>query len=237
MSTRRMIAGIGIVTALVLVVATAAWAVTSRGDRGPWGGRHHGGHMGARMWDRMDDHMDQRGTGGMGPGNMGPGAMGPGSMGWGTGGWLPPGKTTKADPQLAGLLLGVAEEERMARDLYTALGDGARSWPTAAIARSEQHHLDLVTRLLDRYQVSDRSAVPGTYSDPAVQQKYDAWLTQGRAGARATYEVGIALETWDIGQLRHDLASTSQTDVVAVLSMLLMGSEHHLVAFQAAAGR
>lgn len=126
----------------------------------------------------------------------------------------------------------------MARDLYKALADlydGAV--PFSRITVSEDRHYDAVGVLLDRYDVTDPSAgkAAGTYSDAAIQKLYNDWLAQGKKSLDAAYDVGVALETRDIADLKAAINDTTTTDVKQVYTNLLNASEQHLKAFQAAA--
>lgn len=145
---------------------------------------------------------------------------------------------TAADASLTQLLRFGSEEERMARDLYTAFaaryGDET---PFSRIATSEQRHLDAMATLLTRYAVADPAAgkTAGTYADATIQTLYDRWLAQGNASLAAAYQVGIALEQRDIADLKTAVTKTTAADVRQVLANLQRASEHHLAAFQTAA--
>lgn len=145
---------------------------------------------------------------------------------------------TAADASLTQLLRFGSEEERMARDLYTAFaaryGD---TTPFAHIAASEQQHLDAMGTLLTRYAVADPASgkTAGKYADATIQSLYDRWLAQGNASLAGAYQVGIALEQRDIADLKTAVTRTTASDVRQVLAHLQRASEHHLTAFQAAA--
>lgn len=147
--------------------------------------------------------------------------------------------TATAGPVLSKNLRFSREEERMARDLYTALAetyDNAR--PMSMIAVSEQRHFDAIGTLLTRYGVADPSAglAAGSYAFPELQALYDQWYADGSAGLRAAQQVGIELERRDLADLRAMLKQTRRPDVRRVFSALATGSEHHLAAFTRAAG-
>lgn len=149
-----------------------------------------------------------------------------------------PSVAAATDAELAKDLAFMREEERMARDLYKALADlydGAV--PFSRITVSEDRHYDAVGVLLDRYDVTDPSAgkAAGTYSDAAIQKLYNDWLAQGKKSLDAAYDVGVALETRDIADLKAAINDTTTTDVKQVYTNLLKASEQHLKAFQAAA--
>jgi hypothetical protein len=150
-----------------------------------------------------------------------------------------PTVATAADATLTATLQFNREEERMARDLYAAVADlydGAR--PFSMITRSEQRHFDAVGRLLTTYGIADPSTgrAAGSYADPTLQKLYDGWLADAKKSVDAAYQAGVELEQRDIADLEKSIATSTKTDVDAVLGNLLNASRRHLTAFQNAAG-
>lgn len=131
-------------------------------------------------------------------------------------------------------LLEMADEERMARDLYTTLAD---KYPDAQqferIATSEQRHYDATLRLVEAYGLERPSDATGTYDDADVQKLYDDWLAQAQASVEAAYQVGVDLESADITELKAAIEESDNTDLDRVYGHLLAGSENHLEAFEA----
>jgi hypothetical protein len=178
------------------------------------------------------------GTGmGMGAGGMGAGGMGGGGMGTtargGICGAVTAAKGTLTEQQKT-TLAAMAQEEKLAHDLYTAF---AGRYPAAVfdhIAASETQHLSAVRTLLDRYGLSDPTAgkPAGQFSDPAVQARYDKLLAQGQASQAAALQVGQSVEKADIADLQAALGGLTAPDVRQVYTHLLVASEHHLTAFQ-----
>jgi len=147
-------------------------------------------------------------------------------------------QTATATPELAEALTFAREEERMARDLYAAIADlydGAR--PFSMITNSEQQHFDAVGALLTRYGVDDpaEGAEPGVFENATIQALYDGWWEDAQASLDAAYQAGIELEQRDIADLEDMIAADYPSDVDAVLSNLLKGSQNHLAAYQRAA--
>lgn len=129
------------------------------------------------------------------------------------------------------------EEERMARDLYDALGSEHDDLaPFVQIETSEQRHHDAVARLITLKDgtVPDEPAA-GVYEDAEIQSLYDDWLERGLVSPEDAFQVGIELETADIEQLQSTIDEIDDADVDRVLGHLLTASEHHLAAFEAAA--
>jgi hypothetical protein len=178
-------------------------------------------------------------------GGMGPGAgMGPGSgMGAGM-------SITARDGSCGGLavtaaqgvlaeqqkttLAAMAQEEKLAHDLYAAF---AGTYPAVIfdrIAASEAQHLTAVRTLLDRYGLPDPTAgkPAGQFSDPAIRANYDKLLAQGQANQAAALQVGQTVEKADIADLQAALNGLTAPDVQQVYTHLLTASQHHLTAFQ-----
>ena len=148
-----------------------------------------------------------------------------------------PTATATADTTLSTNLTHMRDEERLARDIYTALAAKyASAAPFVNIARSEQVHFDTMGLLLTRYGVADPSAGknPGTYAEPALQSLYDKLLASGSESLAKAYDVGVAVENLDIADLKAAISQTSQADVKAAFTNLMNGSANHLAAFTAA---
>ena len=148
-----------------------------------------------------------------------------------------PTAAATADRTLSTNLTHMRDEERLARDIYTALAAKySQAAPFVNIARSEQVHFDTMGLLLTRYSVADPSAGknPGTYADPALQSLYDKLLASGSESLAKAYDVGVAVENLDIADLKAAISQTGQADVKAAFTNLMNGSANHLAAFTAA---
>lgn len=128
------------------------------------------------------------------------------------------------------------EEEKLARDLYTAFGEKYDSVVWDRIAASEQRHFDAVGRLLEQYELSDPTdgKDAGEFVDATLQGLYDDWLTVGST-EDAAFQAAIELETRDIADLKAQLDAVDDEAIEQVYQSLLRGSERHLAAFTAAA--
>ncbi|MEI6621955.1 MAG: DUF2202 domain-containing protein [Actinomycetes bacterium] len=130
---------------------------------------------------------------------------------------------------------GMAEEEKLAHDLYVALG---AKYPDQMqfqnIPKAETSHLASVRTLMTRYSIADPTAgkAAGEFSTPAVQALYDKLLAQGSANVAAALQAGVAVEKVDIADLKKAGAGVTAPDVTTVYSHLTTGSEHHLAAFK-----
>lgn len=130
------------------------------------------------------------------------------------------------------------EEERLARDLYTALDDHHDGLaPFTMIKNAEQRHFDAVGHALDLHGLDDPSeaAAAGSYADARLQELYDDWLARGLTSEVEAFAVGVELETADIAGLEEMIDTVDNEQVDRLLGNLLRGSEHHLQAFTMAA--
>jgi hypothetical protein len=187
------------------------------GTRGPGGGRGSGA-MGTRA-DRPG-----RGPGGGTGAGIGAGTgMGAGTV---TGGTL-------TDAQ-QGALSDMAEEEKLAGDLYAVLGARYDDAELNRIAAAEDRHLAAVQRLLVRYGVSDPTAgmAAGEFNSATFARLYTGLLATGRQSLATAYEAGVAVETQDIADLTAALSGITAPDVTRVYTNLRRASQSHLAAFQ-----
>lgn len=144
---------------------------------------------------------------------------------------IPTGELNQAETDT---LLFMWEEEKLARDVYTALGAVWTKPLFGNIASSEQTHMDLVKELLDRYGLqtpSDGSA--GIFVNPDLQALYTQLVTQGSISELEAVKVGATIEEIDILDLKERLEQTDQADIEQVFNSLLTGSYNHLNAFAA----
>ncbi len=221
MRTRRAAVGFiaAGVTALALV-ATPAFAATVSG----LGNGQNGTGTCTGTGQPGTGQQQMNGNGGPGMGGRGPGA-GNGSMVTAPMGTLTAAQKTE--------LAAMAEEEKVAHDLYVAL---AATFPElrqfSNIARAELQHLTAVRAMLDRYGIADPTAVQaaGSFTTPAFQSLYNGLLASATTSATAL-AAGIAVETADIADLKAAMVGLTAPDVLQVYTSLLRGSERHLAAF------
>lgn len=130
-------------------------------------------------------------------------------------------------------LLYMAEEEKVARDLYLAFAEEWGVQVFSNIARSEQQHMDSVATLLDRYEIAIPATVstPGSFTNPELQALYDTLLERGLESVTDAAAVGVLVEETDIADLVQAIAAADNADLDMVFGSLLAGSENHLAAF------
>lgn len=126
-------------------------------------------------------------------------------------------------------LMRLREEEKLARDVYRALGSFDRVF--ANIERSEQRHMDAIKLLLDRYGLADPAQAEGAFSTPELQSLYTQLVADGHRSQVDAYRVGAFVEELDLGDLDRLTAQVSHSDVRSVYGQLARGSRNHLRAF------
>lgn len=146
---------------------------------------------------------------------------------------VPAPTATAASAQLAADLAFMLEEERLAHDVYTELGEKWDVRIFTNIATSEQRHTDSIAALMTTYKIAAPEGTPvsGTYENDALQALYNDLIAQGSVSVEEAMKVGRLIEQTDIADLDERIARTSEADVKAVLENLRAGSVNHLAAF------
>jgi hypothetical protein len=221
------------VTALALV-ATPALA-----QAGPWSGARATTDTTCPMVDGMGAATGmgygmgrgnaQGAATGRGNGMQSGGMQGRGMAGAGTA--LAPSGTLTSSQKAA--LTTMADEEKLARDLYTVL---ATRYPNdvqfSRIVRAESMHLSAIRTLMTRYDVTDPTAgLPaGSFPNAATTSLYGSLLASATSDATAL-AAGVAVEKDDIAALNKAKAGVTAPDVLQVYTHLLTASQRHLTAF------
>ena len=133
------------------------------------------------------------------------------------------------------MLQYMVAEEKLARDVYTVLGDEYDVAVFDNIARAEARHMSSVRVLLERYGIDDPTAgdPAGEFDNATLQGLYDDLVAKGLTSLTNAADVGITIEKVDIADLDDAIATTDAADVTRVLQSLRSGSENHLAAFTA----
>ena len=129
-------------------------------------------------------------------------------------------------------LAAMAEEEKLAHDLYVAFGDKYGT-PFSRITNAETRHLTEVRIVLKRYAITDPTAgkAAGTFATTSTQQLYNKLLAQGTASVDGANSAARAVESTDITDLKAAATGVMAPDVTQVYKNLLAASQRHLVAF------
>lgn len=128
-------------------------------------------------------------------------------------------------------LLYMREEEKLAHDVYLALGERWTLPVFTNIASAEQTHTDAVQLLLERYNLTDPAAgnAAGVFTNAELQALYAKLVEQGSTSLTEALSVGAEIEELDIVDLRS--RASDKADVDLVYSNLERGSRNHLRAF------
>ena len=137
-----------------------------------------------------------------------------------------------SEKEIAGLIL-MREEEKLARDVYNALGEKWGINIFTNIARSEQTHTDAIKVLLDRYEIEDpvKDDHSGVFTSPELDELYQNLTEQGSSSLLDALTVGAIIEDLDIKDLNELSAETDNADIIATYDNLNKGSRNHLRAF------
>ena len=141
-------------------------------------------------------------------------------------------KEALSDAETQGILL-MREEEKLARDVYTALYEKWDVRTFANISKAEQTHMDAMKLLVDRYELIDPMTNDnlGVFTSPELQKLYDNLVAQGSISLESALETGSTIEDLDIYDLDRLIKTTDNKDVKIVYQNLLKGSRNHLRAF------
>ncbi len=156
--------------------------------------------------------------------------------GSGGGGTNNAGDGTNAGPLSADeqqLLHFTREEEKLARDVYRAIGAAHPSF--VSVASSEQTHMDAVATLLTRYGIADPALGKGAgeFTDGTLQKLYTDLVAAGNRSQIAALQVGVEIEELDIADIERGKAKATHADLVTTMDNLTRGSRNHLRTFYA----
>jgi hypothetical protein len=127
----------------------------------------------------------------------------------------------------------LAEEEKLARDVYAYFSKNVTTQKFSNIVNSEQTHMNYVLDILKTYKISNPAASTkaGVFKDPTLQKLYNSLIAKGKVSVTAAFAAGVKVEETDINDLNRIIALKYPADVQAMLDSLLSGSQNHLRAF------
>lgn len=130
------------------------------------------------------------------------------------------------------MLLHMKEEEKLARDVYSALFAKWGSSVFSRISAAENNHMNSVILLLgsigEEYTIAEE---PGFFSDSAFGDLYNTLVEKGSASLGEAYTVGALIEDLDIKDLGNYLNETDNGNIILVFGNLQKGSRNHMRAF------
>ncbi|NWF88731.1 MAG: DUF2202 domain-containing protein [Ignavibacteriaceae bacterium] len=151
---------------------------------------------------------------------------------------LKPGKPgnelgTLSQEEIDGLI-HMRIEEKLARDVYTVLGNKWQAKVFLNIKLSEQNHMDAINRLMIRYGIPDPLTTDevGVFPNETFQNLYNELVAQGSLSLVEAFKVGVKIEELDIDDLEYQIENVvNNIDILRVYTNLKIGSENHLKAF------
>ena len=129
-------------------------------------------------------------------------------------------------------LIYLAQEEKLAHDLYVAVYQEIGIRQFANISQSETQHTSTVEYLLEKYKIKNPndSLDFGEFSNPELQKVYDQLLASVE-DYNSALQVGVSVEKLDISDLNKILEKVMPADVRTALKNLRSASYNHLAAF------
>lgn len=138
---------------------------------------------------------------------------------------------TFSDKELE-MLLHMKEEEKLARDVYSALYEKWKIPVFSNISRSENTHMNAVLFLLKNYgEEYTGIEEAGKFTSPEFQQLYDRLTTSGSESLAGAFKTGALIEDLDIKDLMDYLNEVTNDNIIMVFENLTKGSRNHLRAF------
>jgi hypothetical protein len=125
------------------------------------------------------------------------------------------------------------EEEKLARDVYLALGEQWGLPIFSNIAGAEQRHMDAMLTLLEKYELPDPVGenAPGEFANPDLQALYGDLVAQGSASLDDALTVGATIEDLDIEDIVEMRERTDNEDMTLAYQNLEKGSRNHMRSF------
>lgn len=141
-------------------------------------------------------------------------------------------KSELSDIEIADIIK-MREEEKLARDVYSTLGEMWGKNVFLNIQDSEDSHTSEVQQLIDRYELNDPviDDTIGVFTSSEMNTLYDNLIAQGEKSLLDALIVGATIEDLDIYDLNEAIARTDNEDVAAVYTNLLAGSKRHIQSF------
>jgi hypothetical protein len=130
-------------------------------------------------------------------------------------------------------LIQIREEEKLARDVYTTLGEKRWNQIFTNISKSEQTHTEAVKNLLNRYSISDPVVDDsvGKFTSSTMQTLYNDLVSQWSKSLLDALIVGATVEDLDIRDLNILIKQTDKQDIITIYNNLNKWSRNHMRAY------
>ena len=123
------------------------------------------------------------------------------------------------------------EEEKLALDTYTYLGELWGINQFLNIQKSEQSHVNAVSNLIERYDLTYTMLPEGEFINEELQGLYNKFVVDGSKSQLNALIIGATIEDLDIVDLEDLMQPISNGDILNVFESLQCGSKNHLRAF------
>jgi hypothetical protein len=130
-------------------------------------------------------------------------------------------------------ILFMAEEEKLARDVYLYYYDKWGQPVFSNIAPAEETHMESMVVLIERYGLLNpvEGEERGVFENPELQALYDNLVKSGSVSESDALMNGALIEEIDIIDLDNAIAGTDKQDIIIVYENLKKGSRNHLRSF------
>lgn len=130
-------------------------------------------------------------------------------------------------------LLKVWQDHKISRDLYQAYYKMWGSQTFINTVSDEQHNMDVVDILLEKYQLTSPEDVAGIFANQDAQDLYDLMLSAGSASSEESLRLGATLEDMIICELQNLLGQTDNVDIQTIYHNAIKSARNHLRLFVA----
>ena len=130
-------------------------------------------------------------------------------------------------------ILFMAEEEKLARDVYLYYYDKWGQPVFSNIASAEETHMESMVVLIERYGLVNpvEGEARGVFENPELRALYVDLIKSGSDSETDALKNGALIEEIDIIDLDNAVAGTDKQDIITVYENLKKGSRNHLRSF------
>ena len=129
-------------------------------------------------------------------------------------------------------LLKMADEEKLAHDVYLKLSETYNLPVFRNIAKAENRHHSVVLSMLKKYDIDYVDKGIGKFNNSDYDKLYEKLLEKGKTSLVDALKVGAEIEDLDIYDLDNAINNEiDNNDITAVYENIRQGSYHHLKAF------
>jgi hypothetical protein len=141
-------------------------------------------------------------------------------------------KTVVSGETELNILLNMKEEEKLARDVYTALNLKWNNQVLSNISVAENTHMNAIIFLLQNYGTDYTKVLEtGKFTNPTFQTLYEKLIAKGSVSLAEAWKVGALIEEMDITDLAGSIDQVTDESIIIVFENLEKGSRNHLRAF------